>query len=151
MTNEDTGTLARLTNEMKACMKSGNKERLAVVRMLITEIKNAAINDPADPGRPRTEDECLTILTSYHKSLSKTLTEYPADRQGALRAELAIIEGFLPAQLDAAALESHIRKVLGTTAERQFGPLMKQLQTELKGRVSGQALSTALKAALSTP
>lgn len=148
MTQETSATRNRLMEDMKTCMKTGDKNRLAVVRMLITEIKNAEINDSTSPGRPRTEDECLSIVSAYHKALTKTMAEYPPERQEALRAELKIVESFLPEQLDAAALELHIKKVLAATTERQFGPLMKQIQTELKGRVSGQVLSAALKAAL---
>jgi uncharacterized protein YqeY len=135
-------------DDMKNCMKAGDKGRLAVVRMLITEVKNAEINDTKQPGRERTEDECLEILAAYHKAIAKTIGEFPPDRQIALRAEMAIVEEFLPKQLDASAVQERIRALLESTPERQFGPLMKILQAELKGQVSGQALSTALKAAL---
>jgi uncharacterized protein YqeY len=141
-------TRARLLDEMKACMKSGQKDRLGVVRMLITEIKNAEINDQITQGRERTEDECLTIVSAYHKSLTKSLAEFPPEKHPPIRAELAIVEDFLPKQLSAPDLDAHIKRVLASAPDRQFGPLMKTLQTELKGQVSGQTLSAALKAAL---
>ena len=117
-------TRQRLYDEMKSCMKNGNKERLGVVRMLITEVKNAEINDPKVPGRERTEEEVMTLLGAYHKSLTKSLAEFPPERHPPLRAELAIVEEFLPKQLSESEIEAVIADFLGKTPDRQFGSLM---------------------------
>lgn len=141
-------TKQRLMSEMKDCMKSGNKDRLNVVRMLITEVKNAEINDPQVPGRERTEEEVKALIIAYHKNLTKTLAEYPADRQAPLKAELAVVEEFMPRQLSADEVKAEIRAFLGTTPERAFGPLMKMVSPRFSGRADGRAVSDALKAAL---
>jgi uncharacterized protein YqeY len=143
-------TRQRLYEEMKSCMKNGNKERLGVVRMLITEVKNAEINDPKVPGRERTEEEVMTLLGAYHKSLTKSLAEFPPERHPPLRAELAIVEEFLPKQLSESEIESVIADFLEKTADRQFGSLMKALQVELGGKASGQLISATLKRVLGT-
>jgi uncharacterized protein YqeY len=143
-------TRQRLYDEMKSCMKSGNKERLGVVRMLITEVKNAEINDPKVPGRERTEEEVMTLIGAYHKSLTKSLAEFPAEKHPPLRAELAIVEEFLPKQLSESEIESVITDFVGKTTDRQFGSLMKSLQTELSGKASGQIISATLKRVLGT-
>jgi uncharacterized protein YqeY len=141
-------TRARLTEDMKKAMKEGDKELLGVVRMVLNEIKNAEINDLKEPGRTRSEAEVLQIIASYQKQLQKSMAEYPAERQAPLKAELAVVERYLPKALGGAELESFIREFLGKTTERTFGVLMKGLQAELVGRVDGKSLSEALKKVL---
>lgn len=142
-------TYAKLTAEMKNCLKSGQKERLKVIRMLLTEVKNAAINDATQPGRERTEEEVMALIGSYHKQLSKTLLEYPPDRQQELRDELVIVEEFMPRQMDEESLRTWIRAHLAETQSREFGVLMKGIQASLKGQAPGQLISAVLKKELS--
>lgn len=141
-------TRTRLTDDMKQAMREGNKDLLGVVRMMLNEVKNAEINDPKEPGRARTESEVVQILAAYQKQLQKSLAEYPPDRQAPLKAELAIVERYLPQALSAVELESYIKDYLGKTSERTFGVLMKGLQSELVGRVDGKSLSETLKKVL---
>lgn len=141
-------TKVRLTEDMKKAMKDGEKELLGVLRMMLNEIRNAEINDLKEPGRARTEPEVVQILAGYQKQLQKSMAEYPADRQAPLKAELAIVERYLPKALSQAELESFIHNHLGQTPERAFGPLMKSLQAELVGRVDGKLLSETLKKVL---
>jgi uncharacterized protein len=138
-----------LTAAMKTALQQGEKEKLAVVRMLFTEIRNAEINDPTQPGRMRTEEEAVALVAAYHKNLSKTLAEYPPDRQEPLRKELAIVEQFLPKRLSAPELEQEIAASLKETSERNFGLLMKSLSPKFNGRADGKLISETLKALLS--
>ncbi|MEY4064276.1 MAG: hypothetical protein RIR26_484 [Pseudomonadota bacterium] len=141
-------TRTRLTEDMKQAMREGNKDLLGVVRMMLNEVKNAEINDPKEPGRTRTEAEVVQILAAYQKQLQKSLAEYPPDRQAPLKAELEMVERYLPKALTAAELETYIKDYLGKTSERTFGILMKGLQSELVGRVDGKSLSETLKKVL---
>jgi uncharacterized protein YqeY len=141
-------TKARLTVEMKEAMKSGQKERLGVIRMLITEIRNAEINDSEVPGRARTEEEALTLILAYHKSLTKSILEYPADRQSQMQAELKIVEEFLPKRLSPEELRAKIAIEIQSTAERNFGALMKVMQAKFGSQSDGKTISEILKAAL---
>lgn len=143
-------TLLKLTEDMKSCMKTGNRTKLDVVRMLLADIKNAKINDPKEPGRDRTETEVVAIISAYHKAISKTVAEYPVEKQQALKDELMIVEEYLPKRLSNDELSSAIRLELGSTAERNFGILMKQLQTKFGAQTDGKTLSEVLKDALKT-
>ena len=147
--NTMSATRLRLFDEMKSCMKSGQKERLAVIRMLITEVRNAEINDTRQPGRERNEDEVLALLTSYHKALTKSLIDFPEAKHPPIKAELLIVEDFLPKQLSESEIQGFIEKTLSATAERNFGVLMKSIQLELAGKASGQVVSAILKKSLS--
>lgn len=144
-----TDTRARLTEDMKKAMKEGNKDLLAVVRMLFNEVRNAEINDLKEPGRLRTESEVVQILAAYQKQLQKSMAEYPPERQAPLKAELAIVEQYLPKALTGAELETYVKNYLTQTPERTFGILMKNIQAELVGRVDGKSLSETLKKVLS--
>ena len=146
-----TVTLEHLQQEMKECMKSGDKERLAVVRMLISEIKNAVINDTKERGRARTAEECQTIIAAYHKNLSKSLAEYPADRRAPLEAELVLVARYLPQPVSPAELQGVLARLVAQSTDKQLGPLMKAAQAELKGRVDGKVLSESLKQLLAQP
>lgn len=142
-------TRTRLSDDMKKAMKDGEKELLGVVRMMYNEVRNAEINDLKEPGRVRTEAEVVQILAAYQKQLLKSMAEYPPERQAPLKAELSIVERYLPQALSGAELENYIREYLSRTTERTFGLLMKALQSELVGRVDGKALSEVLKQQLS--
>ncbi|NBX17229.1 MAG: GatB/YqeY domain-containing protein [Proteobacteria bacterium] len=141
-------TKTRLSEDIKKAMKEGEKDLLAVLRMIYNEVRNAEINDLKEPGRLRTEAEVVQIIAAYQKQLQKSMAEYPADRQAPLKAELAIVERYLPKALTGAELEAFIKEYLGKTSERTFGILMKSLQGELVGRVDGKSLSETLKRVL---
>lgn len=141
-------TKSRLSEDIKKAMKDGDKELLGVLRMMFNEVRNAEINDLKEPGRVRSESEVVQILAAYQKQLQKSMAEYPPDRQAPLKAELAIVERYLPKALSAGELEGFIKDYLGKTSERNFGLLMKSIQSELVGRVDGKTLSETLKRVL---
>jgi len=60
--------LTRLQDDMKAAMKSGQQDRLGVIRMLISDVKNIDL----DPRKPTAED----AVNAYAKKLRKSLEEY---------------------------------------------------------------------------
>ncbi|MCS7034601.1 MAG: GatB/YqeY domain-containing protein [Phycisphaerae bacterium] len=87
--------IAKLTEEMKSAMKSGQKQRLGVIRMLLNEAKNADLQ----PSRPTP----LAAVEAYARKLRKSIEEYEKvgrqEEAGNLRQELAIVEEFLPRKL----------------------------------------------------
>jgi uncharacterized protein YqeY len=144
------GTREALLAAMKKFLVEGDKERLGVVRMLVTEVKNAEKNDVATPGRTRTEAEVIALVAAYHKNLAKSLAEFPPDRQEPLRREMAIVESFLPRQLSVEELRADVDAFLAATTERTFGVLMKSLQPRYAGRADGRLVSETLKTALAS-
>lgn len=140
--------LQRIQDEMKICLKSGNKDRLGVVRMLFNEVKSAQVNTPGGRERDWTDAEVLDIVIKYHKGLVKTIDEYPEDRRQPLRAEIAIVEEFLPRQMSESELIAVVRQELAANSERNFGALMKLLQCRYSGQINGKVLSVVLKSVL---
>lgn len=84
--------LSRLTEDMKAALKAGQKDRLQVIRMLLSDVKNIDLN----PQKP-TEQQAVE---AYAKKLRKSAEEYEkigkADEVAKLKSELAIVEEYLP-------------------------------------------------------
>src|SRR3954451_5957656 len=87
--------------QMIAAMKSGDKHRTQVLRMVLSEIKRVEADKPdADP---------LGAVSAYAKTLKKTMAEmeklHQPERVSQLQSELRVVEEFLPKQLDDGALE----------------------------------------------
>jgi uncharacterized protein YqeY len=102
---------------MVQSMKAGNKERTQVLRMVLSEIKAQEADKPdADPQ---------AAVTAYVKKLRKAQADMERlnqpERVAALQAEIAIVDEFMPKQLDDAALEalvaSTIASLPGVTAK----------------------------------
>src|SRR5687768_1343289 len=93
--------LNRLQEDMKAAMKSGQKDRLGVIRMLLNDVKNIDL----DPRKPTAED----AVAAYAKKLRKSLEEYERlgkpDESAKLRAEISVVDEYLPKKASAADTE----------------------------------------------
>jgi uncharacterized protein len=107
--------LPRLQEDMKAAMKSGQKDRLSVIRMLLSDVKNIDL----DPRKPTAED----AVAAYAKKLRKSAEEYEkvgrADEVAKLKAEIAVVEEYLPKKASAQDTE---RLVDAFLAGKSFTP-----------------------------
>ena len=107
--------LTRLQDDMKAAMKAGQKERLSVIRMLLSDVKNIDL----DPRKPTAED----AVAAYAKKLRKSLEEYEkigkADEAAKLRLEIAVVDEYLPKK---AGREETERLVEAFLAGQTFTP-----------------------------
>ena len=89
--------LTKLQEDMKLAMKAGQKERLGVIRMLLSDVKNIDLA----PKKTTAEE----AVAAYGKKLRKSIEEY--EKYGKmqevqqLRAELAIVDAYLPQKLSA--------------------------------------------------
>lgn len=144
--------LNRLTDDMKAAMKAGDKQRLGVIRMLISELKNARIAAGAD-----LDDAAVNrVLGSYAKKRREAMEaardagrEEHAVRE---RFELDVTAEYLPPQLDESALREivarHVEAVEPGPAA--FGKVMKAALAELEGRADGKTVSAMVREMLGT-
>ncbi len=137
----------RMNEDLKTAMKARDTLRLSVLRMILSEMKyaQAAVNLREELG----DDEVLKVVSTYHKRLAKSLDEYPeGERRVAIRAELAIVEDYLPKKASEAEVAKAIDAVLAGTTDRTFGPLMKEVLAKLGGAADGKVVSQLLKARL---
>src|SRR5436190_19919843 len=129
---------SRLQEDMKAAMKSGQKERLSVIRMLLSDVKNIDL----DPKKPTAEQ----AVAAYGKKLRKSVEEYEKlgkpDEAAKLKAEIAIVDEYLPKKASAADTEKLVDDFLAKNSftEKDFGRAMGAFMKAHGGNVdAGQA------------
>lgn len=142
--------LARLTADMKAAMKAGDKPRLEVLRMLISDLKKRAIDQQVD-ALP--DDDEAAVLQKAIKTRADTV----AQARAAGRVEVAqkeqfeidVIASYLPRQLDAAEIAAKVREIaaaIGYRGAADTGRFMKEWMAKYKGLADGKLVQEALKA-----
>jgi uncharacterized protein YqeY len=135
--------LARLQEDMKAAMKSGQKDRLSVLRMLISEVKNIDL-----APKKLTEEE---TVAAYGKKLRKSSEEYEKlnkpDEAARIRAELEIVESYLPKKASAEDAERLVDEFLAknTFTEKQVGQAMGMFMKEHGGKVDAGAVNALMR------
>ncbi|HNY90187.1 MAG: glutamyl-tRNA(Gln) amidotransferase subunit E [bacterium ADurb.Bin431] len=144
--------LDRLTEDMKSAMKAGEAVRLGTIRLLRGQIKDAAIDKRAE----LTDDEMLGVLANAAKKRREAIEAYRnagrVDLAEKEEAELAVIQGYLPAALDTAEIETIIDRAIaeaGAQTIRDLGKVMPLVMNETKGRADGKMVSEMVRRKLS--
>lgn len=151
--SENTATLkARITEDMKSCMRSGDKQRLGTIRLILAAIKQREVDE-----RILLDDsQVLAVLEKMLKQRRESITQY----QNAARQDLAdqeifevgVIQAYLPAQLSETEVDAEIQAAItatGATTIKDMGKVMAQLKTTLQGRADMGAVGAKIKARLS--
>ena len=132
---------ARIEQDLKAAMKSGDKRRVATLRLVLSAIKNERIN----AQRELTAEEAEAVLRRAVKQRKESIEVYERTGRPELAAaekeELAILEAYLPQTMPEAELEETVRGIIaekGFTSGRDVGLLMKELMARHRGRVDGK-------------
>ncbi len=144
--------LKKLQEEMKTAMKSGDKERLSVIRMLISEIKKVQI----DKKKELSDDEIIQVLQRYAKQRKESIKQYrEAGREDLAQkeeAELKVVQEFLPKPLSEEEIEKIVDQVIaetGASSMKDMGRVMKSVMEKIKGRADGSVVSSIVKKKLS--
>jgi uncharacterized protein len=143
----------RITEDMKASMRSGDKERLGGIRLVLSAIKQREVDE-----RIQLDDtQVLAVLDKMIKQRRESITQFEAGGRADLvakeSAELAVLLAYLPAQLSDAEVESAIRAAIastGATTLKDMGKVMATVKPQVQGRTDMGALSTRIKALLSS-
>jgi uncharacterized protein len=141
----------QLTEDMKAAMKSGQKDKLAVIRLI-----NAAIKQKEVDERIELDDAAvIAVLDKMVKQRKDSITQYEAANRADLadveKAEMVVIETYLPAKMDEAAIVAAIEAAkaqTGAAAPADMGKLMGVLKPMLAGQADMGLVSKLVKAAL---
>lgn len=139
-----TSLAARLEEDMKSALRAGEKLRLGVIRRARAAIKNAEIaaREPLDDAG--VERVLKGIVKQHRESVEQFEAAGRSDRAADERAEMAIVEEYLPEQLDAAAIEPVVAAViaqLGATEQKDLGAVMKGAMAELGTAADGKEVS----------
>jgi uncharacterized protein YqeY len=134
---------AKLTQDMKTAMKSGQKERLSVIRMLLSDVKNIDLM----PNKPTAEQ----VVAAYAKKLTKGVEEYEKlgkpDEVAKLKSEIAIVEEYLPKKASSGDTEKLVDEFLAknTFTEKDFGRAMGAFMKAHGGQVDAGSANQILK------
>ena len=139
---------AQLTEDMKTAMKSGEKDRLAVIRLINAAIKQKEVDERVE----MTDPLVLAVLEKMVKQRKDSITQYDAAGRDDLakveRYELGIIETYLPAKMDEAAIQSAIDAAVASTGAAgpaDMGKVMAILKPQLAGQADMGLVSQLLK------
>ena len=145
---------ATVQSDLHDAMRARDKVRSGALRMALTSITNEEV--AGKEARQLSDDEVLKVLVKEAKKRKEAATAYRdaghPDRAEAEEAELAVLEAYLPAQLDDAELEALVAQAVtetGATGMPQMGQVMKAAQALVAGRADGGRVAAAVKAALS--
>ncbi|HGM7064341.1 TPA: GatB/YqeY domain-containing protein [Stenotrophomonas maltophilia] len=128
----------QLTEDMKAAMKAGEKHKLGVIRLI-----NAAIKQREVDERIELDDTAvIAVLDKMVKQRKDSVSQYEAANREDLaeieRAEIVVIEAYLPAKMGEAEIVAAIQAAIAET--RASGPAdMGKLMGALKPKLAGQA------------
>lgn len=142
--------IEKLTADMKVAMKGGDKPRLEVIRMLISDLKKKAIDTKVD-NLP--DDEEAAILQKAIKTRADTVAQAKAAGRAEVAAkeqfEIDIITSYLPKQMSAAEVAAKVKEVaaaIGYQGGKDTGRFMKEWMAKYKGVADGKLVQDALKA-----
>ncbi len=142
----------RINDALKTAMRAKEKERVAVLRLVMSEFKKIEVDERIELDDSR----ILAVLDKMVKQRRDSETQY----RNANRPELADqeayeigqIQEFLPAALTAAELDAIVIKALadtGVTEARDIGKAMALIKPQVQGRADMSDVSKLLKAKLS--
>lgn len=138
----------QLTEDMKTAMKAKDSVTLNVVRGLKSAIKYAAIEKHGAEGELEDTD-AIAVIRKELKKRQDSVSSYEAGGRPDLaeneKAEIAVLEKYLPAAMSADEMEKLVNSViteLGATSKKDMGNVMKVLGERAAGRADNRALST---------
>ena len=142
---------ARIKDEMKEAMKAKDKQRLAVIRLIQSEIKRIEVDE-----RIEIDDErLLTVLDKMCKQRRDSVKQYEDAGRTELaeqeKYEITVIQEYLPAQLsedELAALIEETISATGAAGMQDMGKVMGVLKAKVQGRADMTAVSQLIKAKL---
>jgi uncharacterized protein YqeY len=133
----------RLQEDMKVALKAGQKDRLQVIRMLLSDVKNIDLM----PNKPTAEQ----AVEAYAKKLRKSVEEYQkigkADEVKKLQFEIAVTEEYLPKKASAEETEKLVEEFLSNNSftEKQAGQATGAFMKANAGKVDPAIASAAIR------
>ena len=142
----------RITDDMKAAMRSGEKERLGLIRMITSAIKQREVDE-----RIMLDDtQVLSVLDKMIKQRKESLVQFQAgNRQDLVEkeaAEIILLQAYLPSQLSDAEIDALIIEAVsaaGAVSIKDMGKVMAIIKGKAQGRADMAAVGSKIKARLS--
>jgi uncharacterized protein len=141
----------RITEDMKTAMRSGEKDRLAVIRLLQAAIKQREVDE-----RITLDDAQVTsVLEKMIKQRKESVVAFEkggrADLVAKENSEIAVLQPYLPAQLSDAELDALIAEAISSTGAasiKDMGKVMGVVKSKAAGKADMGAVGARIKAKL---
>jgi len=141
----------RLNDDMKQAMKSQDKFKLSVIRMVRAAIKNIEI----DQRKTLDDNEVLDVLAREIKQRRDSLHEFEKAGRGDLadsvKAELVILTDYMPQQLSEEEVKAIVLQTIqevGASSKADMGKVMGALMPKVKGRADGKLINQLVQQSL---
>jgi len=141
----------QITDDMKTAMKSGDKERLGVIRLILAGIKQREVDE-----RIQLDDaQVLAVIEKMIKQRRDSISQFRAAAREDLATkeefEVGVIQGYMPAQLSDADIDAIIAKAIadsGAASAKDMGKVIGLVRPQVAGRADMGAVSQRVKARL---
>jgi len=145
----------RIDSDLKDAMRAKDATRLGVLRMLKSALKYGAIEKSGADSNLNDAD-AVQVIRKQVKQRQDSIESFEKGGRAELaekeKAELAILNSYLPQRLSAEELTKIVRETItevGATSKAQMGAVMKALQPKIAGRADGKSLSQEVQKQLS--
>jgi uncharacterized protein YqeY len=143
----------RIQEDMKSAMRSGDKERLGTVRLILAGIKQREVDE-----RILLDDvQVLAVLEKMVKQRRESIAQFEAGGRADLvakeTAELAVISAYLPSPLSETELDALIQAAIaesGAASIKDMGKVMGIIKSKAQGRADMAAVGARIKARLTS-
>jgi uncharacterized protein len=142
---------AKITDDMKAAMKGGEKDRLGVIRLVQAQIKQREVDERIELD----DTQVLAVLEKMQKQRRDSIDQYEKagreDLAAVERYEMGVIDAYLPAKLTDAELDALIDAAVaetGATSARDMGKVVALVKEKAAGRADMGAVAGKVKAKL---
>ena len=144
--------LHQIENDLKEALKSQDKAKLGVLRILIAKCRNKSIA----MGKPLEDSEVMKVLQTAAKQHKESIKLYKQGERNDLvnqeTAELNIVEAYLPSMMTEDEIKSIVSSVIeetGASSMADFGKVMPQVMKKGAGKIDGGVAQNLLKELLS--
>jgi len=134
----------QIKNNIKECMKAGDKVRLEVMRGLVTAFTNEMVATGKTPQDLLTDEEAIKVITRASKQRKDSIEQFTKggrmDLVDVEQAQLAILEEFLPKLMEKNEIEKVVNNKiaeLGVIDPTKKGMFMASIMRDLKGKADG--------------
>jgi uncharacterized protein YqeY len=147
----------KLNEALKAAMRARDQSAVGAIRLILAKLKEVDIANRTETSREGVgDDRILSMLQGMIKQRNESVALYDKGNRPDLaekeKAEIAVIERFLPQQMDEAAIEAAVRAAIassGATSMKDMGGVMAALKAKYAGQMDFAKASGAVKKALS--
>jgi len=138
----------KLSNDYKDALRSGDKGKVSILRMIKAAVKNKEI----EKGTSLTDDEIYTIFRMFVKRANESIEQFSKagrmDLAEKEKEELTIIQNYLPKQLGEDEVKGLIKDAIsevGAAGPKDMGKVMKLVMSKTKGQADGKLVNNLVK------